>query len=221
KTVNIKFLFFAIALTTLLSSCTTGRMSADGNTTTISRKLDGFHSIQSSGATPVYISYGPQFKVEVKGSSNLLPGYKTEVTGNVLYAGFKNASIKNNDIKLYVTLPSLKGIEILGSGDTRISGNFPSEEDLSIRISGSAKVNVDDAFTRKDVRVAILGSGNADLSKVNCQNADVKISGSGDIRLEVSNLLKARITGTGNVYVKGSPKTDTEISGPGKIISVN
>jgi hypothetical protein len=211
-------LLFAIAL---FSSCAKDRVSANGDVITQTRGLSGFNSIQSSGANPVYIKYGPEFKVEIKGSSNLMAYYKTEVRGNTLHAGFKRASIEKDDIRLYLTLPYIKDIDLSGSGNTEITGSFPEQESLGVRISGSANVTAEDAFSSRNIQVAVSGSGDVDLSRVSCESADVKISGSGDVRLAVSDYLKVGISGSGNVYYTGNPQTDTKVSGSGQIIAVN
>ena len=205
----------------LFSSCSKDRVSANGDVITQSRELSGFNSIQSSGANPVYIKYGPEFKVEVKGSSNLMAYYKTEVRGNTLHAGFKRANVEKDDIRLYLTLPYLKDINLSGSGNTEISGNFPVQESLEVRVSGSANVKAEDSFSSRNIQVSISGSGDVDLSRVSAESADVKISGSGDVRLAVSDYLKVGISGSGNVYYTGNPQTDTKVSGSGQIIAVN
>ncbi len=221
KTLKVNIFFCLLLAVTFFSSCAKDRVSANGDIITQTRELSDFNSIQSSGANPVYINYGPEFKVEVKGSSNLMAYYKTEIRGNTLYAGFKRASIEKDDISLYVTLPYIKDIDLSGSGNTKISGSFPAQESLAVRISGSANVNAEDAFSSRNIHVTISGSGDVDLSRVSCENADVKISGSGDVRLRVSSYLKASISGSGDVYYKGNPQVDTKVSGSGQIIAVN
>jgi len=58
------------------------------------------------------------------------------------------------------------------------------------------------------------------MKTVNTNLADVALSGTGSIILNVNEELNAKISGTGNVIYKGRPKITTKISGTGRLIAI-
>ncbi|HEU4497113.1 MAG TPA: DUF2807 domain-containing protein, partial [Flavobacterium sp.] len=115
----MKKLLIFILVTALLvaSSCTkdNDRLSANGDIKTETRMLSEFNGVQVGGTTPVKIVYGAEFKVEVQGSSNLLPYFETKVIDKKLYPQYKNGLIINkDDISVTVTLPQINRIAVNG-----------------------------------------------------------------------------------------------------------
>lgn len=208
-----------IAIISLLSiSCTKDRLTADGNKITEVRQPGNFTGVHSSGANPITITYGAETKIELKGSANLIPRYKTEIRNGVVNLEYEHVNVQNDDIEVFVTLPALKKVSMSGSGKVSISGAFPNTDIFRLSISGSSKTTVNDTFSADEVNVDVSGSGNADLEKITAKKGDVTISGSGDVRTTVENSLKARISGSGKIYYTGNAQVDSQISGSGKVI---
>jgi hypothetical protein len=53
------------------------------------------------------------------------------------------------------------------------------------------------------------------------QNCQTRISGSGDVWIDVDHYLKAVNSGSGNVYYSGTPYLETVVSGSGSVIHKN
>lgn len=210
-------IFFAI-ISLLTVSCTKDRLRADGNIMTEVRRPGTFTGVHSSGANPITITYGTEYKVEIRGSANLIPRYKTEIHNGIISLGYEHVNVQDDDIEVFVTLPSLAKVSMSGSGNLWIDGNFPALDLFRLSISGSSKTIVRGSFSVNEVNVDISGSGDADLKNIAAKRGDVRISGSGDIRLSVENNLRARISGSGKVYYTGNATVDSEISGSGQII---
>ncbi|MDQ8003611.1 MAG: head GIN domain-containing protein [Pedobacter sp.] len=202
------------------SACKKDRLTGNGNIISETRDIAQFTGVNSSGATDVKITYGTTFKVVVKGSSNLIPYFKTRVTNNVLYLGYENANVKDDDIEVEITMPSITKIDVSGSGEIDIKGSFPAQQSLSVAISGSAEVEVESPMLVEQVKVEISGSGEADLEEVGAKQAEANVSGSGSVKFQVSDNLKAKISGSGKVYYKGNPTIQQDISGSGKLIKL-
>jgi hypothetical protein len=208
-----------IAIVSLLSiSCTKDRLTGDGNIITEVRKPGNFTGVNSSGSTPITITYGTEYKVEIRGSANLIPRYKAEIHNGTINLGYEHVNIHNDDIEVFVTLPDLTKATMSGSGRLWIDGNFPAQDLFRLSISGSSNTTVRGSFSANEVNVDISGSGDANLENIQAKKGDVRISGSGDVRLNVQNTLKARISGSGKVYYKGNATVDSEISGSGQVI---
>lgn len=212
----------AIATLTLIGflfiGCSKDRLTASGDKTTETRSPGEFTGINTSGSNTIYITYGTEFKVELRGSNNLIPYFKTSVTNKTLYLGYENASVQHDDVEAYVTLPDFRKASLSGSGRMTIQGTFPASDELKVSISGSGSITAQDAFDTEQVLVNISGSGKADLQQITSKKAEVDISGSGDARIKVQDKLKARISGSGKVYYNGSPEVDADVSGSGKVI---
>jgi len=208
-----------LAFTSLfLISCSKDRLTASGDKTTETRTVKEFTGVESDGGNDVHISYGAEFKVVLKGSNNLLPYFKTEVTGSTLRLGYERVNVRQDDVQVYVTLPLINYIAVSGSADVDINGAFPQLNYFQVSISGSGEVEAEDVLNVKEAVIKISGSGEADLKKVQSKTAEVNISGSGDAKISVEQSLKARISGSGKVYYSGSPQIDSQISGSGKLI---
>jgi hypothetical protein len=77
-----------------------------------------------------------------------------------------------------------------------------------VRLSGSAA----------SVSARISGSGNADCSKLICDEARAQISGSGNIKLNANKSVDAQISGSGNVTYRGvAADIKKHVSGSGKV----
>ncbi len=65
-----------------------------------------------------------------------------------------------------------------------------------------------------------LETGDIDAYDLSSNDADIRISGSGEIKISVKENLIARISGSGNIYYKGDPKKqDIKVSGSGNVSS--
>lgn len=108
-----------------------------------------------------------------------------------------------------------KSIEskISGSGDMRM--NVYSEE-TELRISGSGDIEV---FGHTDfAEFDISGSGKIYAEDFEIEEANVEVSGSGNMWLWVNDYLHARISGSGNIYLVGEPdEIDFKSSGSGEL----
>lgn len=202
------------------ASCTKERISASGKQVSETRRPQAFTSVAFSGSNRVHITYGPTFEVQLRGSDNLIPHFKTEVEGEELHLGYEDFQVSDDDIEVFVTLPAIRGVGMSGSGQVSISGAFPVQESVDFRSSGSGHLVVSDPLQATSVSVAVSGSGKADVQKVRSKTADVKISGSGDVMVAPQEALKVSISGSGTAYYTGNPVIDSSISGSGKVIQM-
>ena len=205
----------------ILSSCKKEILHGEGNISTNSRNLiiePGFHTIKVNGSTKVFIKAGDTKSLVVKGYDNLLNAYFTEVKNGVLTLGYKeNYQVRNDNVQVYITYPSMPNINLNGSCDAEFSGAFPFKQEITATINGSGHINYD------SVRVGVVhfGSGKVEAIDMESLDADIKIAGSGEVRLSVEDELNVNISGSGKVYYKGNPEVEMNISGSGKIIPLN
>lgn len=189
------------------------------------REVSTFTKISFRTPGKVYIKQGSPQKVEIEGSTEALEKIKTKVEGNKLTIGpddnwFNWSWGDDNKVVVYVTVASVEGLSVSGSGDliaqTKITSN---ELDLNVSGSGSLEAEIEAG----DVDANVSGSGNMNL-KGRCKNVETDISGSGNVELNlvISGTADFDISGSGEVEAAGTAQTvKAEITGSGKVLGAN
>ena len=170
------------------------------------RNVTNFTKIKTFGSNNVLVTQGAAFSVEVKGYGNLLPYFETTVNGGVLELKYKNNTrIRNDNIEVHITMPLLTGLWSYGSGDILCAGNFAGNISFEVNIHGSGDISIEKGDTQKFTG-ATTGSGSLKAFGFEADNADMTITGSGNQEISVNTRLDGNITGSGNIYYKGTPR---------------
>lgn len=203
---------FALGLT----GCFKDRVVGSGSIVTENRTMNGdFKEIRIECSANVLVKQGDSIRVSVKDYANIIPYLETKIVGNALVIDYdKNAWISNSAGEVTVTLPKLTNVELTGSGDVGTIGNFRFD-DLSLIISGSGDFSF--AGSCKNLNAKVSGSGDIRAFDLPTEVANVRISGSGNMQLNVSRTLDATISGSGDIIYKGNPSVTTSISGSGRV----
>ncbi len=203
----------------------------------ISRELhlDPFHSFTIPGSAKVILTQGESQKVIVEGQSNIIDLIELRITNGNWHIGYEECIEDYDELVYYITIPEIRSMGVAGSGSIETNGLITGEV-LEIKIGGSGNVQVVGNFD--EIHGEISGSGNITLSGVAfyeefdiagsgniysydliAREADIRIAGSGDAKVNVAALLEVQITGSGNVYYKGNPEIDVSIVGSGNLIN--
>lgn len=212
------FQFFTVIGILLLASCTKDHIRGVGPKDTVTRNVANFTSVSGAGNSNVFITQGAEFKVEVKGYSNLIPYFETKVINNELQLGYRdNISVKNDNIEVFITMPFLNGVKLSGSGEIKTSGNFNGNIRFDAFVAGSGNIIIEQG-SAKQFFASIAGSGNIHAINMVAEKAEINSTGSGNTEITATQELKVRISGSGNVYYKGSPQIISEIAGSGNVL---
>lgn len=194
------------------------KIRGNGKIVTEERATAQYDEISVSGFFDVVLVSGKEGAITVKGEQNLLPYIKVEVKDNVLkiYTE-KNINISTNeDIILTVPFEQISAVSLSGSGDLNLD---VKTTDFEANLSGSGDVVLtgnSDSFTSK-----VSGSGDIDAVNLITKKANVTISGSGDFKVNCTDSLYARVSGSGNIAYKGNPAyKDTKVNGSGEISKI-
>jgi hypothetical protein len=216
KALQTAIIAMAIILT---SSCTKERLEGNGNIVTEVRNLSNFSGIINSGSRNINVAYGPEYKVELRGSSNLVQAYRTEILNGNLNPHYDNkANMRDDDIEVYVSMPAIRSAKLTGSGNILINGSFPARDYFEAIISGSGGIQSNGGFNVDVLNVTNSGSGMVELLNVKSNRAEVFLSASGNAKVNATDHLKVKITGSGSTYYLGNPTIESEISGSGKVL---
>lgn len=202
-----------------MSSCFPDRLVGSGSKTSENRTVSNpnFTEIRIEGSMDVNIKQGDSVKIVAKDFANLLPYLETRIVGNTLVIDYRDHTwISNSAGEVTVTMPKLSNVELTGSGNIGTIGAFRFD-DLSLLISGSG--NFSFAGSAKNMNAKISGSGNIRAFDMPCEVATVKITGSGDMQLNVTRQLNATITGSGDIIYKGNPSVNSSVTGSGRVRS--
>lgn len=224
------------------TSCTAQwgkKVKGNGNMTTVERSVGEYDAIGLSGWFDVDLVAGKEGEITLEGESNLLEHIKTEVkNGKLSIKVEKGYNLKpsswEDGIRITVPVESVSSVALSGSGDivgkttiktnafeTAMSGSGDITLDVEANsidasMSGSGDITLNGSTT--DFNAAISGSGDIKAYGLEADNVDATVSGSADIKVTANKMLKARVSGSGDISYRGNPeKVDTKASGSGDI----
>jgi hypothetical protein len=205
------------------------------------RKLTGFHAVNVAGSFDVFIKQGSTESVVVDAPADVINYIVTEVKDGILKVytkdnlgrGWGNL-FNNKKIIVYVSIKTVDGISLTGSGDVSFKDGVTANS-LKLQLTGSGdvsgKINAKSLETditgsgdvevwgqADNSKVSLTGSGDYSGGRLKTTNTVASVGGSGDISLNVSSSLQARVSGSGDIHYSGSPKNVSKTkSGSGDI----
>ncbi|MDX1350324.1 MAG: head GIN domain-containing protein [Putridiphycobacter sp.] len=234
------FLLSILTIGMLINSCQKKYNCQSFNSEIVSDtlSLSSFDKIQlKTQADVIYLQGNEQF-VSIEAPEKLLEHISVSVFQNSLVIDMKHQFCYTNkqNIKLYVTTPSLNEIDIKGSGNFKVtnllqseslnisisgSGNFYADsistDYISTSISGSGDVYIAGKDTIQEQNIKISGSGDVNSYKIPASKTAINISGSGDCKVQTLDELIVKISGSGDVRYIGQPLINSTITGSGSI----
>lgn len=189
------------------------------------RNVDTFTKLSFRIPGKLYLKQGAEQKVELEGSKEVLSKIETKVSDGRLSIGRENDNWNwkwDDDDKIiaYVTVKSLEGVSVSGSGDVFGQSKFKTG-DLSLGVSGSGSLHLE--IDASDVEANVSGSGHAEV-KGTCANFESKVSGSGKVTASVTASGDAdfSISGSGKIIASGSAKEiKATVSGSGEVLAAD
>ena len=197
-----------------LGGCGLNAIHGSGAAKTEARAVGSFSKIDLSGAPDVEVTVGPAASVAVTADDNLLPLIETTVDGETLKIDSKHSYSTSIGVTVKITVPSLHGVLVTGSGDIHAAGL--KEGELEASVTGSGDITLSGNVDR--LRAHIVGSGDLRAGDLAAKNVSVGVTGSGDAAVRATEQLDASVTGSGNVRYAGNPtKVGRNVTGSGDI----
>ncbi|GAB3232349.1 hypothetical protein GCM10027346_19550 [Hymenobacter seoulensis] len=212
----------SLAATAVLSMATLGASLAQQT-----RSVGSFQTVRTSGAIDVVLTQGATTSVKVDADPDVLEYIKTEVKDGTLQLYRSNTNtlsqlLNNKKVTVYITCPTLKGVEASGASDVKSTTPFTADE-FTIRASGASDVTLvikaktlsatasgasDLRLTGEVERQQVQLSGSSDYQAYNLQSrtASVQASGSSDAYVAVTEELSSRTSGASDIHYKGKPR---------------
>jgi len=207
----------------------------------VDRHLSGFNSVDLGGPFDVYITQGQEESVKVEAPADMMEHIITEVIDGELKVYSKHDNWHWGDlwgnhrkIIVRVVIKEVNSLKIGGSGDMffregikanalklHISGSGDMKgqveaKTLESSISGSGDMSL--SGTADKSTVSVVGSGDFAARDLITVKTEVRVSGSGDARINASEEVDAAVNGSGDVSYAGKAKVvHKEKTGSGDI----
>jgi hypothetical protein len=201
------------------------------------REISTFHSIRLSVHGDVTVTQGKGQSLEIRADDDIMPRLRTKVKNGTLVISSTGVIRGPALLEIDIEMKEIKGLNISGSGTIKVKNRIEADtvslkisgsgsifleldaSDIDTKISGSGAVNL--SGTVRSHTIEISGSGDTNAFELITEKTSVKISGSGDCKVNVSENLDGKISGSGDVEYKGDPKVNFRGSGSGTFKSID
>jgi hypothetical protein len=201
-------------------------------------QIGGITEVNLSGTGNLVVVPADTPSLIITADENILDYIEARVSGKTLTLRTKSGySLRpKTPIKYTLLVKRLDKVAVSGSGDATVDGwsgntltaNVSGAGSMTIRgvscnaltVGLSGAGNMTASGTARIFKAKVSGAGDIDASQLEAADADVQISGAGDISLWATDKLKARVSGAGDVKYKGSPSIEKRVSGAGSITSI-
>jgi len=196
-----------------ITSCDFRGVRGNGRMKTESRPISDFTRIDAGGYYQITWRPGPA-ALSITTDENLLSHIKTTSEGNVLKIRLKEKVDPSDGIKVALTSPSLNGADL--SGAVKMNAASLGGETFALETSGAAEITLTGKVKR--LLASLTGASKLRAGDLNCETAEVAVTGAGKADVCATEKLRTAITGAGEVSYGCHPKAiEKKITGAGKI----
>ena len=215
---TIANLFFISLVVNFISCSNDDLIIGSGSPTSEFRTVSNFSKVSTEGVFDVTINQDTVQTVEIIADDNIIHNVKTKVVDNELRLYLDDNNYRSIALEAHITVPSINGLKNLGVGDISIL-DIDITDDFHVYNSGTGTISMEGVA--QNLILENEGSGKFEGFQFSVLSCNVYIVGRGDCEVNASNQLHADIKGSGNVYYKGTPVLDVNISGSGNAINTN
>lgn len=222
----------AVVISMTLNACTINMdgetlggktIKGDGNIITRNIDVTAFNEISTSLPATVNFTIADSYSCTVSVDENLFDYLDIKVKDNELLMGKRkedrNTNLKATQFVIEVTAPSLKDINLAGSGT--FNANSPLEaEKFEANVAGSGDIVFHKTVTAQKVELNVAGSGDLVCNELVADDLDCNIAGSGDLKVVGGTVREAEagVAGSGDIVLTCDIENlDANIAGSGDI----
>ncbi|MBL6964202.1 MAG: DUF2807 domain-containing protein [Bacteroidetes bacterium] len=232
-----KLNLLTIATLICLCSCIPSYEKGSGALVSETINVNHFDKIDLKGTGTIYYVQGDSHSLKIITDDNIFPLLKPEVRGGELILDIDRVLINPTKLDYYISSPEIRQFNVSGNG-TVICEKIITSDKMKIWVSGAGDVNMDLTAKSLDIKISgsgeintsglvedlelkLSGAGNLEAYNLTADHAKINISGAGNATVHVTKSLHAKVSGSGNIKYKGSPKVKSSISGAGSVNSIN
>jgi len=213
-----KALGFAAAAGLLAISCSKDVIYGSGKISEDVRQVGSFSGVRISGEAKVFIIRDSIASLRLSGYQNILDRIESiSGTDGVLRIGNKQGvEIRNSNLEIYITTPTLGSLACSGKTNTEVRGGFAASR-LSIDLSGLSELSWKDSSSADTLALTSSGSVKCYLFPLDAGYIHVDNSGNTLTEVTASERISGALTGNCILYYRGNPMIDVSLSGASKI----
>ncbi len=186
-----------------------------GRLVTRSASVVPFTGIDLTGIGEVYVTQDSMQSVRLEADDNIIDRLLVGVQNGNLTIGIEQGSYSQVTIKIYVSAPMVKFLQVTGAGSFASVGPLETST-LTTRIVGAGSVTLSGRAASHVVELE--GTGSVHGFNFESSSCSVMLSGTGTAEVNVTQHLEATITGIGSVIYAGDPpEVSSNITGLGSL----
>lgn len=231
------FLLVLFSIICVISCINNERVYGNGKLSTKDINITPKSKLKTKGSIDVQLVQAAESSIIVQADENIIPLILVENNdeGETIIKTKSGYNISTDNVILVTyTTPSIQSVTVAGSGSVVSQNKISNSNSFNLSISGSGNATLNlhtPQFTGKitgsgnitcsgetqNISISISGNGDYKGEELMSENAKVKISGSGNVRLHADASLDVNITGSGDVFYKGNPSVKKTVNGSGNI----
>lgn len=199
----MKTLLFTVIAFLAITSCNSENNDNTNRPDNSGSTAESFEKIKVDDNFDVYYTQGGKHSVRLDGDD---ANARIECNGNTLHIyqnGGGHFDDNSNNVDVYVTSPTISGIEMNGEGDFK-SESEVTAGNITIFISHSADVQLR-SLSCSRIEATATGEGDIDIDRIKADELIATTTNTGNIDLQNATIGKAvcTITGEGDIDIDG------------------
>lgn len=195
-----------------------------------------FEKIAIGGAADIKLVQGSEDQVFIAGDADVQKGVRVSLEDNILTVQSKEGwkFWTSSRLQISVTARKLSGISLAGAAHLQAPGPLAAEK-LVVKLAGTGQARLDDVTADslqfnmagageaqasgrvRELSLHVAGKGRLQAENLQCQQANVTISGLGNATLWVQEELRIKIAGAGFIDYWGRPSVRPSVAGTSSI----
>jgi hypothetical protein len=234
----LKLGLLVVVAAAVIGGCSGQVVEGSGVPASEERQVGGISEVTLAGTGNLVVIPSDTPSLIITADENLLDFIEAKVSGKTLSLRTKSGySLRSKTpIRYTLMVKRLDKVAVTGAGDATVDGW--SGNSLTASVSGAGNLTLRNVVcsslvatlsgagdmkasgTARIFQAKVSGAGDIDATALEPGDADVQISGAGNISLWATGTLKARVSGAGDVKYKGTPTVERRVSGAGSISSM-
>ena len=234
-----KIALFSLIILVFASGCREmagRRVRGSGHVIAENRTVSDFNNVDISGDLDVYVKQDSVASVKVEADDNILEYIQVHTDGSTLEIYTENGiRLKpTNKIKVYISNPQYKEIQVSGASSIRCENEITSADAIDIGLSGASDGRLE--LNAPKISVHLTGASNTSIkgktkdfegsasgaSEIRgfdllSENANVNASGASHIEIFASVKIDGQASGASSVNYKGNAQSNVDKSGASSV----
>lgn len=199
----LSVLLLLLAVGSVCMACYSSKdLKADGKRVTVTRDVGYFSKVDASGSADIEFVQGKERAMRIVGPKQFVDNIVVEKKGETLYISYKSNSVISfidGDVTLYIYSPDLTEVNLRGSVSFDVKGALDTDN-LKVSVMGSGEADFD-SIVCDAINFEVRGSGDISAKRIDTKNAVANVFGSGDLDFDFlkADNVQFAVSGSGDL----------------------